>query len=94
MKQIKYYPEFDIESIPGENSTVLTTYTHRMFEGYWYDIVHRYKYVKNNFNTTSNIDDLIMAQRFLLQVNNGLNIPLTSTFVATMNLKPYIKPYD
>lgn len=93
MKKIKYFPEFDVESIHGENSTVLTTYTHRMIDGYWYDIIHRYKYVKNNFNTTSNIDDLIMVQRFLTQVNNNLNIPLTSSFIETMNLKPYIKPY-
>ena len=94
MEKIKYFPEFDVKSIPSEKSTLLTTYTHRRVDGYWYDIVHRYKYVKNDFNTTSNISDLEIAQRFLTQVNNGLNIPLTNTFVETMNLKPYIKPYD
>ena len=93
MKKIKYFPEFDVDYDYDESSVLLTTYTHRLYNNDWYDIIHRYKYIKNH-NQSTCIDDLKMAERFITQVKNTLDIPLTIKSISTMGLKPYIKPYD
>jgi hypothetical protein len=94
MKKFKYFPEFDVENILEENSIVFITYTHRICDGYWYDIVHRHKYIKNNSDIYFNNTDLIMIEKFLLEVKNSLNIPLKNEFIKILNLKPYTRPHD